>query len=72
LPGQSHKKSNYYIESQTRGLRRTDVIVDYRGEQYIIEQEYHTGGQDSCGSGGMNLSNNALCATVPVTKFDIM
>ena len=48
------------------------MIVDYRGEQYIIEQEYHTGGQDSCGSGGMNLSNNALCATVPVTKFDIM
>lgn len=28
---------NYYIESRTRGLRRTDVIVDYRGEQYIIE-----------------------------------
>lgn len=28
---------NYYIESRTRGLRRTDVIVDYLGEQYIIE-----------------------------------
>lgn len=30
---------NYYIESRTRGLRRTDVIVDYRGEQYIIEMK---------------------------------
>lgn len=42
---------NYYIESRTRDLRRTDVIVDYRGEQYIIEmkiwrgQEYHSRGE---------------------------
>lgn len=28
---------NYYIESQTRDLERTDVIVDYRGEQFVIE-----------------------------------
>ena len=28
---------NYYIESRTRDLRRTDVIVDYHGQQYIIE-----------------------------------
>lgn len=28
---------NYYIESRTRDLRRTDVIIDYNGEQYIIE-----------------------------------
>lgn len=28
---------NYYIEAQTRDERRTDVIVDYRGEQFIIE-----------------------------------
>lgn len=28
---------NYYIESRTRNLRRTDVIVDYHGEQYVIE-----------------------------------
>ena len=28
---------NYYIESRTRDLRRTDVIVDYHGRQYIIE-----------------------------------
>ncbi len=42
---------NYYIESRTRGLRRTDVIIDYHGEQYIIElkiwcgEEYHNRGQ---------------------------
>jgi hypothetical protein len=28
---------NYYIESQTRNMERTDVIVDYRGEQFVIE-----------------------------------
>ncbi len=28
---------NYYIEAQTRDARRTDVIVDYLGEQFIIE-----------------------------------
>jgi hypothetical protein len=28
---------NYYIESRTRDMRRTDVIVDYLGTQYIIE-----------------------------------
>jgi len=28
---------NYYIEAQTRNRERTDVIVDYRGEQFIIE-----------------------------------
>ena len=28
---------NYYIEAQTRDQTRTDVIVDYLGEQYIIE-----------------------------------
>lgn len=42
---------NYYIEVQTRGLRRTDVIVDYLGEKYIIElkiwrgNEYHNQGE---------------------------
>ena len=30
---------NYYIEAQTRDARRTDVIVDYRGEQFIIEMK---------------------------------
>lgn len=28
---------NYYLEAQTRDERRTDVIVDYKGEQFIIE-----------------------------------
>ena len=27
---------NYYIEAQTRDARRTDVIVDYLGEQFVI------------------------------------
>ncbi|MDE7477199.1 MAG: AAA-like domain-containing protein [Lachnospiraceae bacterium] len=30
---------NYYIEAQTRDARRTDVIVDYRGEQFVIEMK---------------------------------
>lgn len=42
---------NYYIESRTRDHGRTDLIVDYRGKQYIIEikiwrgEEYHTRGE---------------------------
>lgn len=42
---------NYYIEAQTREQKRTDVIVDYRGERYIIElkiwhgQEYNKRGE---------------------------
>lgn len=28
---------NYYIEAQTRDAKRTDVIVDYLGEQFIVE-----------------------------------
>ena len=28
---------NYYIEAQTRDSRRTDLIVDYLGEQFIVE-----------------------------------
>lgn len=28
---------NYYIEAQTRDQTRTDVIIDYLGQQYIIE-----------------------------------
>lgn len=42
---------NYYIEARTRDMRRTDVIVDYRGSQYICElkiwhgQEYHQRGE---------------------------
>jgi len=42
---------NYYIEAQTRDMKRTDVIVDYSGKQYIIElkiwrgEEYNTSGE---------------------------
>lgn len=28
---------NYYIESRTRNMERTDVIIDYRGEQIVVE-----------------------------------
>lgn len=28
---------NYYIEAQTRNQTRTDVIVDYQGQKYVIE-----------------------------------
>ena len=28
---------NYYIESRTLDNRRTDVIIDYKGEQFIVE-----------------------------------
>lgn len=30
---------NYYIEAQTRDLTRTDVVVDYLGEQFVIEMK---------------------------------
>ncbi len=42
---------NYYIESRTRSMGRTDIIVDYYKEQYIIEtkiwrgQEYNNRGE---------------------------
>ena len=42
---------NYYVESQTRDLTRTDVIIDYCGEQYIVEmkiwhgEEHHKRGE---------------------------
>ena len=28
---------NYYIESRTLDNRRTDIIIDYKGEQFIVE-----------------------------------
>jgi len=36
---------NYYIEAQTRDARRTDVIVDYRGEQFIVELKIWRGSE---------------------------
>ncbi len=44
--------SNYYIEAQTRDAKRTDVIVDYLGEQFVIElkiwhgNEYNERGEE--------------------------
>ncbi len=43
---------NYYVEAQTRDRKRTDVIVDYRGQQYVIEmkiwhgEEYNQRGKE--------------------------
>lgn len=43
---------NYYMEAQTRDARRTDVIVDYLGEQFVVEMkiwhgpEYHERGEE--------------------------
>lgn len=45
-------KGNYYVEARTRDLRRTDVIIDYGGQQHAIElkiwrgEEYHR--RDDC------------------------
>lgn len=39
---------NYYVEARTRNMRRTDVVIDYRGEQFVCElkiwhgEEYNT------------------------------
>jgi len=44
-------RGNSYIESRTRNMRRTDIIVDYAGEQFIIElkiwagPKYHAAGE---------------------------
>lgn len=34
---------NYYIEAQTRDTSRTDVVVDYAGEQFVIEMKIWRG-----------------------------
>lgn len=34
---------NYYIEAQTCDMERTDVIVDYNGEQFVIEMKIWRG-----------------------------
>ena len=36
---------NYYIEAQTRDKTRTDIIVDYRGQQFVIELKIWKGTQ---------------------------
>ncbi|MDO4336825.1 MAG: GxxExxY protein [Eubacteriales bacterium] len=45
-------QGNYYIEAQTRDSKRTDIIVDYHGIQYVIElklwhgEEYNKRGEE--------------------------
>ena len=34
---------NYYVEAETRDESRTDVIIDYRGHQYVIEMKIWRG-----------------------------
>lgn len=36
---------NYYIEAQTRDARRTDVIVDYLGERFVVELKIWRGNE---------------------------
>ena len=36
---------NYYIESRTRNMGRTDVIIDYLGQQYILEMKIYHGNE---------------------------
>ena len=38
-------RGNYYIEAQTRDARRTDVIVDYAGEQFVVEMKIWHGNE---------------------------
>lgn len=34
---------NYYVEAETRDESRTDVVIDYRGHQYVIEMKIWRG-----------------------------
>lgn len=34
---------NYYVEARTRDLKRTDIIIDYLGRQYVIELKIYRG-----------------------------
>lgn len=34
---------NCYVEAQTRNRERMDLVVDYRGEQYVIEMKVWRG-----------------------------
>ena len=36
---------NYYMEAQTRDAKRTDVIVDYLGEQFVVELKIWRGNE---------------------------
>lgn len=36
---------NYYLEAKTRDMGRTDVVVDYRGEQFVVEMKIWRGNE---------------------------
>lgn len=36
---------NYYVEARTRNRKQTDMIIDYRGMQYIIEMKVWRGNE---------------------------
>lgn len=47
---------SYYIEAQTRNNKRMDIVIDYKGEQYVVElkiwrgQKHHEDGEKQlCG-----------------------
>ncbi len=43
---------NFYVEARTRNMRRTDVVIDYSGEQFVCElkiwhgEEYNRRGEE--------------------------
>lgn len=45
---------NSYVEAETRSRERMDLVIDYRGEQFIIELKiwrgnaYNERGKDNC------------------------
>ena len=36
---------NYYIEARTRDNKRTDIIIDYKGKQFVIELKIWRGNE---------------------------
>jgi len=66
---------NYYIEAQTRDSRRTDLIVDYLGEQFIVElkiwhgNEYNTrGGNSSRSTSNISTRIKSICSVLTLTR----
>lgn len=43
---------NFYVEARTRNMRRTDLVIDYLGKQYVVEMkiwygdQYNTAGEE--------------------------
>lgn len=67
---------NYYIEAQTRDERRTDIIVDYLGEQFIVElkiwhgSEYNEKGKSSLRSIWITTTRTrGICLALTLTRI---